>query len=145
VTLFARDIELKLVAPPCNGHQTAQLFFTRILSGILALACLVAADLASAATTFDGHWSVVIITDHGECDPTFRYGLQIANGTISADAAATVQGRVSAAGTVRVIVQSGDQRAAGSGRLSADRGSGVWRGKGTRGSCSGTWLAERRF
>ncbi len=143
--MFAQHIELKRVAPPGNGHQTARLFFTRILSAILALGCSVVADLASAATTFDGHWSVVIITDHGECDPTFRYGLQIANGTIGADAAATVQGRVSAAGTVRVIVQSGDQRAAGSGRLSGDRGGGVWRGKGTRGSCSGTWIAERRF
>ena len=145
MTLFAQEIELKLFAPPRKGHQTARLLFTQILSGILALGCSVVADLASAATTFDGHWSVVIITNRGECDPTFRYGLQIANGTIGADAAATVQGRVSAAGTVRVSVQSGDQRAAGSGRLSGERGSGVWRGKGTRGSCSGTWIAERRF
>jgi len=142
--MFARHIELKLAAPRRNGHQTTRLFFTRILSGILALGCTVVANLACAATLFDGHWSVVTITNRGECDPTFRYGLQIANGTISADASATVQGRVSAAGA-RVTVQSGDQWAAGSGRLSGDRGGSIWRGKGTRGLCSGTWIAERRF
>lgn len=142
--MFARHIELRPVAPGRNGHQTTRLFFTQILSGILALGCAVVANLACAATPFDGHWSVVIITNRGECDPTFRYGLQITDGTISADVA-SVQGRVSAAGIARVTVQSGDQSATGSGRLSGDRGGGVWRGNGMRGSCSGTWIAERRF
>lgn len=143
--MFARRAELKPFLQRNGEHRTVRIFFIQILSGILATACTAVGGLASAATHFDGHWSVVIVTNRGECDPTSRYGLQIANGTIGAGAEAAVQGRVSATGVVRVTVRSGGQWAAGSGRLSEDRGSGVWQGKGSRGSCSGIWIAERRF
>ncbi len=57
---------------------------------------------------------------------------------------AMVQGGVSATGAIRVAVRSGNEWADGSGRLSGNSGSGVWRGEGTSGTCDGTWVAERR-
>ena len=111
----------------------------------LALACLVGPRTAFAATKYDGDWSVVIVTHTGACEPTFRYGVQIADGMVINDGGgtATVQGRVTQRGAVRVIVQSGGQWADGSGRLTKYRGGGVWRGRGTSGTCGGTWVAER--
>lgn len=116
---------------------------THILAGVLALGGIAAASPASAATSFDGDWSVVFITHRGNCDPAFRYGVQIANGSLGA-AGATVVGRVSADGAVRATVRSDSQWASGSGHLGRNRGSGVWWGKGSRGACSGVWTAERR-
>ena len=51
---------------------------------------------------------------------------------------------VSVSVTVRVIVRSGSQWADGSGRLTKNRGGGVWKGQGTSGTCAGTWVGERR-
>lgn len=131
--MFSWNAGLKMFAPR-NSCSTVRLLVAQILAGVLALGCVaVASSGSAAATNFDGHWSVVIITNRGDCDPTFRYGVQIINGTISTDAEATVRGRVSATGAVRVILQSGKQWAAGSGHLRGDSGGGVWHGKGTRG------------
>lgn len=114
-----------------------------ILAGVLALGGIAIADPASAATSFDGDWSVVFITRRGDCDPSVRYGVQITDGILGA-ASVTVAGRVSAGGAVRATVRSGSQWASGSGHLGRNRGSGVWRGNGSRGLCSGVWTAERR-
>jgi hypothetical protein len=112
----------------------------------LALACVAVSGAAFARTVYDGDWSVLIVTRGGACEPTFRYGVQIADGMVIADGGgmATVQGRVTPKGAVRVIVRAGSQWADGSGRLTKNRGGGVWKGQGTRGTCAGTWVAERR-
>jgi len=127
-----------------NSRLTVRLL-GQIMAGVIALGCVAVVSPGSAANNFDGHWSVVITTNRGDCDPTFRYALQIINGAITTDAEATVRGRVSATGAIRVTLQSGQQWAAGSGRLRGNSGGGVWQGNGTRGSCSGTWTAERRW
>jgi hypothetical protein len=115
-------------------------------TSFLALACAAAAGPAHARTAFDGDWSVVIMTQAGSCDPSFRYGVQISDGMVinSGGSPANVQGRVSPSGAVRVDVQAGGQWASGSGRLGASQGTGVWRGQGSAGACSGTWVATRR-
>lgn len=132
----------KLSARRNSGRPIDRRFFTQILLSVLALGGIAIAHPASAAN-FDGDWSVVFTTRRGDCDPSLRYGVQIANGRIGA-AGATVEGRVSPGGAVRATVRSGDQWASGSGHLGRDRGSGVWRGNGSRGECSGVWTAERR-
>ena len=115
----------------------------------LAVACAAVAspDLAHAAArnAFDGNWSVVINTQSGACDPSFRYGVQISNGQVlnNGGSAANVQGRVSPSGIVHVNVQAGGQWASGSGRLDLARGGGRWQGQGSAGACSGTWVAQR--
>jgi hypothetical protein len=113
---------------------------------VLALACAVVAGPAFARTVFDGNWSVLIVTHGGVCDPAYRYGVHITDGTVINDGsrAAAVQGRVTQTGAVRVIVRSGNQWADGSGSLGRNHGRGAWSGQGTSGACSGTWEAERR-
>jgi hypothetical protein len=113
----------------------------------LTLSALVAATAyaavpAQAKTNFDGNWSVVIITDKGTCDRSYRYPIRINAGTLgyAGEASFDVSGRVAPNGSVTVSVAKGDRRANGSGKLSGDFGTGSWTG----GECSGTWQAERR-
>lgn len=112
----------------------------------LALLASVAAPRLAAAAAFDGSWSVLIVTNQGDCDRGYRYGVRIANGKVDYEGTADIQlsGTVSPAGAVAVTVRRGSQNANGTGRISANSGSGTWRGRGSTGECSGTWEAERR-
>ena len=121
---------------------------TAMQAGLVAAACVVAISPASARSArdaFDGNWSVVIMTQSGACDPSFRYGLQISNGQVLNNGSSNVdiQGRVKRNGMVQVNLQSGNQWASGSGRLDPTRGGGVWQGQGSAGACAGTWVAQR--
>ena len=118
----------------------------RIVVFVMALASVADAMPAHARTDFDGAWSILIVTREGPCEASLRYGVKVAGGTVINDgsAIASVQGRVSPRGAVRVLVRSGSQWANGSGYLSKSHGNGVWRGQGTSGTCVGTWVAGRR-
>jgi hypothetical protein len=104
----------------------------------------VAGPFAHAAS-FDGPWSVLVMTRSGSCDATYRYGVTISNGVVyyAGGGPVSLSGRVSPSGAVSVRVSSGSQYAAGTGRLSRNGGGGSWRGQGPTGSCSGTWSASR--
>jgi hypothetical protein len=116
-----------------------------ILLLISSLACVTLPRNAEAGTAFDGDWSVLISTGNGSCAPSYRFGVQIFEGAIIYQSGGvSLQGRVTPKGAVRVTVQSGGQSATGQGRLSVMRGGGMWTGQGTSGTCSGTWVAERR-
>ena len=116
------------------------------LAGAVALAGIAAAsDAAGARTSYDGTWSVVIVTRSGSCDRALRYQVQISNGyVLNEQGSVNLQGRVAPSGAVRVSVSAGGQWADGSGRLSRSYGSGQWRGQGSAGTCAGVWQAERR-
>jgi hypothetical protein len=119
-----------------------------IRAGMVATAVAVstvAAVSPAAAASFDGPWSVHVITRSGPCDQSYRYGLMIRGGTVSylGGGAVRVSGRVSRSGSVSVSVSSGGQTAIGSGRLSNGRGSGTWRGQGPNGACAGVWSASQ--
>ena len=105
-----------------------------------------ASERARSSSAFDGDWSVLIQTRAGGCDPAYRYGVQIQNGEIlnGGGEAVTLEGHVAPSGVVRVSVAAGGQAAYGAGRLSQSSGGGSWRGRGSSGACSGTWVAERR-
>ena len=122
------------------------IFRSMLVAGVMLGATMLTGAGLRAATTFDGNWSVLIVTNSGQCDPAYRYGLVIRNGQViyEGDAAVNVAGRVSANGAVNVRVSAGSQSADGTGRLSSGQGSGKWRGTGSTGTCSGTWSAERR-
>ena len=113
---------------------------------VLLLTCFGFTSPSLARSSFDGDWSVVVVTRAGACTPTLRYPVAITNGIVTngGGSPASVSGRVASSGAVRVTVQSGGSWASGSGHLGATRGSGVWRGQGTSGFCDGTWQAERR-
>ncbi len=95
---------------------------------------------------FDGNWSVRLVTQSGNCDPEYRFGAQINNGSVvyEAGSAIRLQGQVAPNGSVWVNVAAGSQQASGEGRLSQNLGTGTWRGQGTAGACTGVWEAARR-
>lgn len=99
----------------------------------------------AAGNAFDGTWHVLIQTESGGCDRTYRYAAQIHNGTLVGNLGASVNlsGHVSTTGAVRVSVSSGGQEANGEGRLTGNTGGGYWRGEGSAGSCAGIWHATR--
>jgi hypothetical protein len=117
-----------------------------LLAAVLIGGTVLGRDSAVGRTAFDGSWSVLIVTEDGQCDRAYRYGLVIRDGQVlyEGDAAVNVAGNVTGNGVVRVRVSAGSQHADGTGRLSNDNGSGQWSGVGSAGSCSGTWSAERR-
>jgi hypothetical protein len=110
----------------------------------VAFAAAAAFRPAEAVPSYDGLWSVVILTKAGLCEPAYRYPVRIMNGHLINAGKATVQisGRVAKNGSVVVNVSSGDKTAIGTGRLAATSGAGSW--TGGNGVCSGIWQAERR-
>src|SRR5579871_1033056 len=112
---------------------------------VAATAAAGSASVASAATPYDGRWSVVIQTLRGNCDSSYRYGLMIMNGNVTYDGSGgfDVPGRVAGSGAVHVRVSYGSSYADGTGRLARASGSGNWKGVGN-GVCAGRWFAEKR-
>src|SRR5215470_5940147 len=86
-----------------------------------AIAC---ASLSAHAASFDGPWSVLVVTRTGPCDQAYRYGVTIARGQV-------------------YYAGGGPEYAIGTGRLSRSTGSGSWRGQGPSGACAGVWSATR--
>lgn len=104
------------------------------------------AEPVLAQTSFDGSWSVLIITDAGECDRAYRYGIRIERGQIvyGGEAGVAFTGRVESNGQLAATVRRGEQSATGNGRLSGSTGAGTWKGQSSAGACGGRWEAERR-
>ncbi len=122
--------------------------FTRkhVSLAALAVSAAVALPLLSPAEaappSYDGLWSVVIMTQQGICEPTYRAPIRINKGNMAnaGSSSFTISGRVGKNGAVVVQVTQGANSATGSGQLNATRGGGSWSG----GPCSGTWHAEKR-
>jgi hypothetical protein len=115
-------------------------------AGVLALSCVAALpDMASAQRAYDGNWSVLIVTQNGNCDRAYRYGVSIRSGGVYYDGGVVnFTGRVQANGNVTVRVTSGSAFANGTGRLGRREGQGHWSGQSSGSRCSGYWTAERR-
>jgi hypothetical protein len=115
-------------------------------AALLATIASAGARAPSAQTSFDGPWSVLIVTDYGSCDRAYRYGVRISNGRVIYDGASGVDlfGSVGPRGQVSVRVRQGDQQATGTGRLSESSGGGRWSGTSPSQRCGGHWDAERR-
>jgi hypothetical protein len=114
------------------------------ISALALAAALPALRSADAVPNYDGIWSVVIVTQQGICDPSYRYPIRITKGTLinAGTAQVTISGKVEKNGAVVVNVSAGDKTATGTGRLAGKAGGGSW--SGGNGICSGTWQAERR-
>ncbi len=112
------------------------------LAALLGLGLAAAAVPAQATGSFDGKWSVVVVTTKGDCDRAYRYPIAIRGETLvnAGDTAFDISGKVHTDGAVAVRISYGQKSAQGSGRLSGTSGTGHWSG----GSCAGTWTAERR-
>jgi hypothetical protein len=116
---------------------------------ILAVSASVAVGVATptvARTPYDGLWSVLIVTERGDCDRGYRYPVSIVDGAVKhapeGDQSFDIAGHVAAGGQVNVSVRRGEQYAQGSGRLSLGSGTGRWQSPSN--NCAGYWEAERR-
>lgn len=116
------------------------------LSVLGALAILAIKPAAAQSSAYDGLWSVLIITERGDCDRGYRYAVRIKRGIVGhADPTGStfaIKGRVTGGGTIRVSVSRGDKAANGTGRMTRSSGAGTWRS--SKNECSGIWNAERR-
>lgn len=112
------------------------------LAALAALALLPLAGPASAATPFDGNWSILAVTESGTCDRAYRFPVRVTNGKISyaGTASTTATGSVDRGGRVRVNFARGEQVLVARGAARGDTGAGNWASK----SCKGNWTAERR-
>ncbi len=95
------------------------------------------------AASFDGPWTVVIVTQSGNCDAAYSFPLQVSGGRIVSTGGAAISGRISGGGGVSVAISSGGSSGRASGRLSASSGSGRWSGLLNGARCSGRWEANR--
>jgi hypothetical protein len=108
----------------------------------LGLGLFVAPAPVQAIGNFDGKWSVVIVTEKGDCDRAYRYPIAIKGQSLvnAGDASFDISGKVGGDGAVAVRISYGQKSASGSGRLSGTFGEGDWSG----GACAGSSTAERR-
>jgi hypothetical protein len=104
---------------------------------------ITAFSIAAARTDYDGSWSLNVVTQSGDCAPSYQIQLQIIDGVVTYQGPANVRGRVSSAGAVSVSVSTESQRASGSGKLSRNSGRGQWSGRSNTERCSGSWTAQR--
>ncbi len=111
------------------------------VAALLATAAVPAA--ARAAGGYDGIWTVLIITQAGNCDPAYSYPFRVSGGRISTAGAAEVSGSVGRGGSVMVRILAGGSVATGSGRLGSSTGAGRWSARLSGGNCSGRWQATR--
>jgi hypothetical protein len=125
-------------------YAVTQILFTALLLGLAS----VVAPRPTFAETFDGNWSVLVITERGTCDRAYRYSVHVENGQIRYNGdnkGINLAGEVSPNGHVSVSIRLRDRSAEGNGRISEKVGAGSWRGNGSNNTtCSGTWEAERR-
>jgi hypothetical protein len=120
------------------SKKTARCAFAALIAGAASLM----ATTSYAGPSYDGLWSVLVVTEKGDCDRGYRYPVRIENGKLAnaGDTAFTISGAVAPTGTITVTVSAGSKSATGLGRLDANEGGGHWTG----GTCSGSWTAERR-
>src|ERR1700730_3072754 len=67
-----------------------------VASALVSAAAVAALRPAEAVPSYDGVWSVVIVTQQGLCDPSYRYPIRITKGTVgnAGNAAVTITGKV---------------------------------------------------
>jgi hypothetical protein len=138
------EIRLKILqgAEMIDRHLHAFALAAAALGAML----LTGPEASARMADFDGNWSVLVITESGTCDAAYRYGVSVENGAVRyrGESGIDVQGTVDDRGHVSVTIGRGDQRAEGTGRLTADSGTGTWSGSSTSSNCRGRWEAERR-
>jgi len=112
------------------------------IAAVLGLGLVAVSAPVQATGNFDGKWSVVVVTEKGDCDRAYRYPIDIRNATLvnAGNTSFDISGKVQGDGAIAVKISYGQKSALGSGRLSGASGEGRWSG----GTCAGSWTAERR-
>jgi hypothetical protein len=118
------------------------MLFSRKLTAALILGGLCVASTAQAAGSFDGRWSVQLVTERGNCNPTYNWSVAVADGRI-VDGGMFVQtaGDIDGRGRVRLQITHGNDVVAAFGKVAGEAGRGAWRSPTLQ--CSGAWTAQR--
>lgn len=116
--------------------------FLAILFDCATLMLIAGAD---ARSPYDGSWNITFVTQSGDCNPTYNYSVNIANGLITSPSVGTFRGSVTNSGAVRASVNVQDKHATGSGKLTSVLGRGTWTGWSGDQRCAGAWKAERTY
>jgi hypothetical protein len=101
--------------------------------------------VAARSHAYDGLWTVLIRTNSGPCDPSYRYPARIVGGQLlhaDRDLSYEISGVVVSSGAIAVTVNKGIGTATGYGRLHGGSGGGHWSAGGN--TCTGVWTAMRR-
>lgn len=114
-----------------------------LIATAICCGCLALATAAEARTSYDGPWSLEFVTQRGNCDPTYTFSVNVANGVVSHPNLVKFRGYVTRLGAVRASVTVHEKYASGVGRLSKDTGRGTWTGHAGAERCSGYWTAQR--
>src|SRR5882724_13349430 len=100
--------------------EAAMTLISRAIPAVAAVAILAASALPAAApayakSSYDGQWSVLIVTQKGTCDRAYRYPVKIDNGSVgyAGQASFNVNGKVGDNGSITVVVSRGSTSAKG--------------------------------
>lgn len=99
---------------------------------------------ATAASRYDGTWSVAIVTERGGCNAALSWSVAVADGRID-DNSSFIQsaGSVDRNGHVSLQLTHGSDVLAAAGAIRGESGSGTWQSPTSR--CSGHWSATKSF
>ena len=115
----------------------------RLIASVICFAWFILVTAAEARASYDGPWNLVFFTQHGSCDPSFTFFVNVNDGIVTHPNLVKFRGHVAKSGVVRASVTVHDKYASGSGKLSVDSGRGIWRGRAAGERCSGYWTAVR--
>lgn len=105
-----------------------------------------AARQPAGVDRFDGPWTVQMVKDQGFCDQSFRYSIQIDDGSIAykpdpGDKPLNFSGTVAPGGAVQIAASRGPAQVSATGALQGAQGSGTWSLPLL--GCQGRWTARR--
>jgi hypothetical protein len=121
-------------------------FSTALVVGAgITLSAPIAASAKPAS--FDGTWSVRLVTETGACDSSYSQTIAIEDGRVQPLAvpggpSTSVSGGVGGDGNVALAIRRSIATADAHGRLNATSGFGTWKLAAL--GCSGRWTAQRR-
>jgi hypothetical protein len=110
---------------------------------VLPLALLLVAPSAiAAAASFDGRWSVSVITRAGGCD-SYRWNVGIASGKVTDVEGQTggAAGGIAGNGAVSIKLTRGSDVLTATGKAAGGAASGAWASPSK--GCKGTWSASK--
>jgi hypothetical protein len=112
------------------------------LRAVACFAVLLLLSVSANSATYDGRWSVLVITDKGTCD-VYRWSISVLNGRVVSmeENIARPSGRISRKGSVNLTFRRGRDVLQARGRIGRNYGSGSWKASGR--NCAGRWRAER--
>lgn len=118
---------------------------TCLLLSMAAASGFAATGASAQNARYDGNWSVLVLTEKGECNRVYRFPIIIEGGQAryGGPEGVAVTGTVASSGAVRGSIGASGASVNVSGRLAGAAGTGTWTSGGST-ACSGRWEAEKR-